>query len=103
MCSCLIEPVPAGSKTAPPLAKAKAISGGGSASGITYLRRGKKCDDVRETTLQTPRSVKKEGGEVLQMPEQSFFPLQPVEKTASCLCIGLVLPPGLPSCPSYSC
>jgi len=32
---CLIEPVPAGSKTDPPLAKAKPISDGGRASGIT--------------------------------------------------------------------
>ena len=32
-------------------------------------------DDVRETTLQTPRSVKKEGGEeVLEMSEQRAFP-----------------------------
>jgi len=39
---CLIKPVPAGSKTDPPLAKAKPISDGGSASVITYLRRGRK-------------------------------------------------------------
>jgi len=39
---CLIEPVPAGSKTDPLLAKAKPISDSGSTSGITYLRRGKK-------------------------------------------------------------
>jgi len=39
---CLIEPMPASSKTHPPLAKAEFISKGGSASGITYLRRGKK-------------------------------------------------------------
>jgi len=39
---CLTEPVPAGSKTDPPLAKAKPISEGGSAPGITYLRRGNK-------------------------------------------------------------
>jgi len=39
---CLIKPVPAGSKTDPPLAKAKPISDGGSASGITYLRKGRK-------------------------------------------------------------
>jgi len=38
----LIKPVPAGSKTDPPLAKAKPISNGGNASGITQLRRGKK-------------------------------------------------------------
>ena len=36
---CLIKPVLAGSKTDLPLAKAKPISGGGSASGITYFRR----------------------------------------------------------------
>ena len=34
---------------------------------------------MRETTLQTPRSVKKEGEEVLQALEQ--IPLQPVGKT----------------------
>ena len=34
---------------------------------------------MRETTLQTPRSVKKEGEEVLQVPEQ--IPLQPVVQT----------------------
>jgi len=36
---------------------------------------------VRETVLQTPRSVKKEGEEVLQVPEQRFFPLQLMMKT----------------------
>jgi len=39
---CLIKPAPAGSKTDPLLAKAKPVSNGGSASVITYLRRGKK-------------------------------------------------------------
>jgi len=39
---CLIESVPAGSKMDLPLAKAKPISDGGSASGITQLRRGRK-------------------------------------------------------------
>ena len=34
---------------------------------------------MRETTLQAPRSVKKEGQEVLQAPEQ--VPLQPVVNT----------------------
>ena len=38
---CPTEPMPAGSKTDPPLAKAEPISDGGSASVITYLRRGK--------------------------------------------------------------
>ena len=36
---------------------------------------------MRETTLQTPRSVKKEGEEVLQAPEQREIPPQPVVKT----------------------
>jgi len=39
---CLIKPVPASSKMDLPLAKAKPISNGGSASGIAYLRRGRK-------------------------------------------------------------
>jgi len=39
---CLIKPVPAGSKTDQPLPKAKAISDGGGASGITYFRKGRK-------------------------------------------------------------
>jgi len=39
---CLIKPVPAGSKTALLLVKAKPVSNGGSASVTTYLRRGKK-------------------------------------------------------------
>jgi len=34
--------VPVGSKTDPPLAKAKPISDGGSTSRTTYLRRGRK-------------------------------------------------------------
>jgi len=38
---CLTEPMPAGSKTDPPLAKAKPFSNG-RAYGITYLRRWKK-------------------------------------------------------------
>ena len=37
----LIKPMPAGSKTDPLLAKAEPISDRGSASGITYLRKGK--------------------------------------------------------------
>ena len=40
---CLIKPVPAGSKTDPPLAKAKPISDSGSTSVITYLRWAKNC------------------------------------------------------------
>jgi len=40
--SCLMEPMPAGSKTDLPLAKAKPISDSGSAAGITDLRREQK-------------------------------------------------------------
>jgi len=40
--TCLIKPVPADCKTDPPLAKAKPVSYGGSASVITYLSRGRK-------------------------------------------------------------
>jgi len=36
---------------------------------------------VRETTLQTPRSVKKEGEEVLQALEWRFFSLKLIMKT----------------------
>ena len=38
----LTKPVPASSEMNPPLAKAEPISDGGSASGITELRRGRK-------------------------------------------------------------
>ena len=81
---CHMEPMPAGSKMDPPVAKAEPSSDGGGASGITYLRREKKllCNSncswreerkhVRETTLQTSRSVKKEWEEMLQAPEQRF-------------------------------
>jgi len=41
---CLIQSMPACSKTDPLLAKAKTISDGGSSSGVvTYIRRGKTC------------------------------------------------------------
>ena len=40
---CWTEPVPAGSKMDPPLAKAEPISNIGSISVITYLRKGKNC------------------------------------------------------------
>ena len=42
----LIEPMLAGSKTDPLLANTKPISIGGSASVITYLRRGKTCSEM---------------------------------------------------------
>jgi len=81
---CLIELMPAGFKTDPLLATAKPISNCCSASVITCLRRGKSCcgtaikrkegGNVRETTLQTPKSLQKEGEEVLETPEQGVFP-----------------------------
>ena len=45
---CLIKPVPAVSKMDPQLAKTKPISNGGSASVITYLRKGRKelCSEM---------------------------------------------------------
>ena len=69
------------------LSKAKPISNGGSSFGITYFKKGKKTwgeaavkredwDDVREKTLQTSKSVKKEGEEV-PVPEG----LHPMEGT----------------------
>jgi len=48
---CLIEPIPGGSKTDPPLPKAKPISDGGSTSGITYLSRGRKTS-AGETAVE---------------------------------------------------
>lgn len=77
---CPIESMTVSSKMEPPLAKVNTISGGGGTSVITYLRRGKKICTVaarreekkyvRETTWQTPRSVNKEGEEMLQALEQ---------------------------------
>jgi len=67
---CLIELMPAGSKADLLLAKAEPISDSGSASGITCLRHccalaaEERSDNMRETTLQTPRSVKKEREEL---------------------------------------
>ncbi|GAB0177996.1 AN1-type zinc finger protein 5-like [Grus japonensis] len=83
--------MPAGSKMDLLLAKAKPISNGGSTSGITELRRGETAvqqqlqpergvEEVRGTTLQTPRSVKKEGRRLLQAPEQRS-PCSPLVKT----------------------
>jgi len=70
--------------TDPLLAKAKLISDSGSIPVITHSRGRKTCcgpavereewEYVRETTLQTPRSVKKEEEEMLQVPEQRFLP-----------------------------
>jgi len=71
--------MPAGSKMDPLPAKAEPISDSGNASWITHLRSRKEtaagieeCHCVRETTLKTPRSVKKEQEEVFQVSEQRF-------------------------------
>jgi len=45
---CPTEAMPAGSKTDPALAKTKPVSDGGSVSGITHLRRGKKPKPVQQ-------------------------------------------------------
>jgi len=53
----LIQPVPAGSKTDLLLAKAKPISDGGSTSGITYLRRGRKKKTVEMAVRETSETM----------------------------------------------
>ena len=68
---CQTQQVPASSKMDPLLAKAEPPSVAAGVSVVRYLRKGKKSckaalrdrseKNVRETTLQTPRSVKKEG------------------------------------------
>jgi len=45
---CPKEPMPAGSKTDPPLAKAEPISDGGSTPGITELRQRRKNTVVKQ-------------------------------------------------------
>jgi len=81
---CLIKPVPASSRTDPPLAKAKPVSDGGNYGITEALRRGRKnCsetavkerDEAKETTLQTPRSVKKQGGGGARDAEAETLPL----------------------------
>lgn len=65
------------------LAKAEPISDTGNVSVITYLRKGEKCctaasgreewENMRETSLQTPRTLEKQREEVLQVPGQRFL------------------------------
>ena len=50
LCSRESEPIPAGSKTDPPLAKAEPISDSGNASVITFLRRKKKLGCKKTAT-----------------------------------------------------
>lgn len=78
-CLCQAEPVSAGSKTDLLFSKSEPLSDIGSASVITYLRNmltkaaGRaKWNDVGETALKTPRSVRKEGEKVLQALEVRF-------------------------------
>ncbi|GAB0176471.1 hypothetical protein GRJ2_000112300 [Grus japonensis] len=82
--------MPAGSKMDPLLAKAEPISDGGSTSGVTELRRGKK----HQEQLQTERGVRRcernnpadtkvseEGGRGGAPGTKAEIPLQPIEKT----------------------
>jgi len=90
---CLIKPVPAGSETEPPLPKAKPISDGGSASGITDLRRGRKKAVVRQqlerrvrrcernNSADTKVSEEGRGGGGAQNVGAETLPLQPMMKT----------------------
>ena len=84
--------MPAGSRTDPPLPKAEPISNGGSASGITDLRKGKEV--TGEQQLQPERGVRRcernnsadpkvseEGGRGGAPGAGAEIPLQPLEKT----------------------
>lgn len=75
-----IDPMPAGSKMDLPLRKVELIGNGGKASGITHIiirkktwcaraaeREEREC--VKERILWKPRSIKKEGKEVLWLLE----------------------------------
>ena len=84
------EPMPAGSKTDPPLAKAEPISDGGRASGITYLRQGKKllCNSSRKRGVRisdrnnsADTKVSEEGGRGGAPGAGAEISLQPVVKT----------------------
>ena len=88
---CLTEPVPAGSKTDPLLAKAQPINDGGSTSVITYLRKGKKlwknssqergvrlCK--RNNSADTKVSEEGQAGGAPDVRAESL-PLQPMMKT----------------------
>jgi len=83
--------MPTSSKTDLPLAGAKPISSGGSASVITYLRRGKKLQGnssrergvrlcERNNSANTKVSEERGGGCAPDTGAESF-PLQPVMKT----------------------
>jgi len=74
---CWTDPAPDSSKMDTLLDKAEPIGDADDSSVITYLRKGKKhCaasereewENMRQTVLQTQRSVKKEGQEEHQFP-----------------------------------
>ncbi|GAB0175634.1 hypothetical protein GRJ2_000028600 [Grus japonensis] len=83
--------MPAGSKMDPPMTKAEPISDGGSASGVTELRRGKKGllwqqqsrRGVRrcERNNSADTKVSEEGGAGGAPGAGAEIPLQPLEKT----------------------
>ncbi|GAB0206480.1 hypothetical protein GRJ2_003113600 [Grus japonensis] len=82
--------MPASSKTDPPLAKAEPISDNGSASVITYLRRGKKHQEqlqpergmrICEKNNSADTKVSEEGGGGGVPGTGAEIPLQPVVKT----------------------
>jgi len=77
---CLIKPVPAGSTGA----KAEPISNGGSASEITYLRRGEKklCNSIfqQESENSADTKVSAEGGGGGAPGNRAEIPLQSVEQ-----------------------
>ncbi|GAB0180141.1 hypothetical protein GRJ2_000479400 [Grus japonensis] len=84
--------MPASSKTDPLLAKAEPISDGGSASGITELRRGGQnlCDTKSNCSQREKREdvrnsadtkVSADGGGGGAPGARAEIPLQPVEKT----------------------
>ncbi|GAB0179406.1 hypothetical protein GRJ2_000405900 [Grus japonensis] len=82
--------MPAGSKTDPPLAKAKPINHGGSASGVTCLRRKKTAVQQQleergvrrcESNNSADTKVSAEGGGGGAAGARAEIPLQPVDKT----------------------
>jgi len=82
---CPVDLMPAGSKMDLPLAKAEPISDGGSTSGITQLRRGKKTwatatADRAKSENSANTKVGEEGGGGGAPGMRAEIPLQPVEK-----------------------
>ncbi|GAB0182867.1 hypothetical protein GRJ2_000752000 [Grus japonensis] len=84
--------MPAGSKTDPPLAKAKPISNSGSTSGITELRREKKtCSNTSSSQKKGVKICERNNSADTKVSEErggggapgagAEIPLQPVEKT----------------------